>query len=509
LIPVITVKSAACETSHFGIFIVFYTLEYSLYLYTSKNSKQLLIFGGEVMHNQTPPDTKKILPALGSIPQASAAARADIESIARLREDSRLKKPIRNLRENSRAISKLDEEDEAKPMVGRLRPNHISDDFAVGKSSLSLTVPSLVDKHNSVEGESSSKKHAARKGIGLRRMGSVDDNDVPSNVYNNRKGKATSPRCDKCKSSSAGRGVNLPPQLSKLATKDNRTTFQRMRSRSVDFSDEGPSSDEEDDFRHLSPRSQLLAPLPDHRPKTVGGDLEGGGKRLLRRKTSEDDIQVGGFRARRTALNICHVTNMHPHMEEEYDAEMGVESPAGTGIRGDGVHVWGAAENGAGASGQGGATEGGVGAGAGVGAAGSQQMQIKAARKTRLDPLHSPHGELVCTSPLLFWRCHLRAIVHIYFHDEHECYEVVAVDAKLGTVLPHLYLSAAKIFDLNEVALSKSQTLEMRLKKRSSVKKQRVRLGAEYILASLDAEYVDETKTATRLFIRKFKGTGA
>ena len=135
-----------------------------------------------------------------------------------------------------------------------------------------------------------------------------------------------------------------------------------------------------------------------------------------------------------------------------------------------------------------------------------RKVQLSERSSSKVDPLSVPTGEMVCTSPILFWRCHLRSNIYIYHHEGHDCFEVVSVDTSSGTILPRLFLSAPRIFDLNEKSLSKSQTLEMRLKKRSMVKKQRVRFAAEYILANVDAEYQDEKREGCRLFIRKFNG---
>lgn len=405
---------------------------------------------------------KKTLP-----PVAKVSFNTENETNVRPSGASRLENPIRNIRNSSRAISLLSEEQDRKSGLSR---KSVNDDSVVTKTSTGIVYNLKEIKGKAISGRE-------RNGLGLVRMSSTDDNDVPSSVYN----RGTKTGALKSKQSHTGEKVHSLTG----GPKDNRTTFQRMRSRSVDFSDEGPSDEEEDDFKQLSPRAQLLAPLPE-RSNHKGCR----GKRLLRRKTSEDDIQVGGFKTRRAALNICHVTNIHPHLEAEGATADNLES---SGIRGD---CWEDPGNIMDIYGQ--VVTDDVHA---VGEAGRSSR-----KKSQMVLLNSPPGDLVCSSPLLFWRCHLRAIIHIYYHDDHECYEVVAVDAKSGSILPHLFLNAAKIFDLNELALSKSQTLEMRLKKRSAVKRQRVRLGAEYILASLDAEYIDSTKTSSRLFIRKFKG---
>ena len=343
--------------------------------------------------------------------------------------------------------------------------------------------------------ESNTKNSVAKIGSGnhrkgLRRTASIDDDDVPSHIYNRQ-----TPNTASSHKLQALVGISNPVTVLAergrpiIQDRTSRTTFQRLRSKSVDFSDSG--EDEDDHLPEVTPRG--LDWTDGNRPMTTdkGGKKEH--RKFLRRKVSKDDIAVGGFKTHREAVCVNTLASQH------LTVRTGGGSIAGVG---------------------GGVQKAWTDAGEAVGTV-SDVLNDPCVTEESVLPAHSQGGlsadkrksvrdtstgELICSSAVLLWRCKLRAVLYVYFHEVHDCYEVVGVDAEAGAILPRLYLSAPKICDLNEVLLGHSQTVEMRLKRRSLTKKERIRLGAEYILASIDAEYTGASRTSRRLFIRKFHG---
>mmetsp|Transcript_3981 Transcript_3981/g.6213 ORF Transcript_3981/g.6213 Transcript_3981/m.6213 type:complete len:530 (+) Transcript_3981:49-1638(+) len=111
-------------------------------------------------------------------------------------------------------------------------------------------------------------------------------------------------------------------------------------------------------------------------------------------------------------------------------------------------------------------------------------------------------GKRVTSAPLLFWRCHLNAQVCVFYHEHCDTFEVIPYDTKTGIEYNRIYTPAPKIFNILEEKIKQKTSSE---EFESPVQRLRkIKLASDYILATINAQYKDTSKTGIEVIMRRF-----
>lgn len=130
------------------------------------------------------------------------------------------------------------------------------------------------------------------------------------------------------------------------------------------------------------------------------------------------------------------------------------------------------------------------------------------------NPVISP-PVLLRSTPQVFWRCRLNAMIHIYHHPSYHCFEIIALDLLTGEELPHVYIDLVRILEIMEEQVLKESYAERRSQRSQLLQTKSIPCAVNYILVLLDAHYVslssdegDETRQhACEMNLQRYNGS--
>jgi hypothetical protein len=103
---------------------------------------------------------------------------------------------------------------------------------------------------------------------------------------------------------------------------------------------------------------------------------------------------------------------------------------------------------------------------------------------------------LLRSTPQVFWRCRLNAMIHIYHHPSYRSLEFIAINLLTGQELPHVYVDLVRVLEIMEEQVLKESYAEKRSQRSQLLQSKSIICAVDYLLVLLDADYAKTSDTS-------------